>query len=310
MLFNKAGIVPPKGADNFLCPLRNISHCEILERSESVAVIIYNPLPRSTSQYVRIPLSSSFTDARIYNEAGTEIQRNVLPVHQTVKKVPGRPSESANYDILFKARDLPPMGYKTYYLAQSVEAPEHSLAFKKSEDELNSLLFDEAQVKVAMAFYEGEASLYGQSSGAYIFRPLSSHKVPLKVSKTDVVQAEMVKEVYTELMDSNNDTWCSFAVREYFDEPYMEVEWLVGPISTKGALGNYSSGKEVVLTYELPKSANKLAHNKFWTDSNGRQYLERILNDRFSYHINVTDYELEPVSSNYYPITTGIKFCA
>ena len=44
---------------------------------------------------------------------------DVFPVHETVLAVPGRKNDSANYEIYFKAEDLPPMGYKTYLLEQS-----------------------------------------------------------------------------------------------------------------------------------------------------------------------------------------------
>ena len=42
---------------------------------------------------------------------------------------------------------------------------------------------------------------------------------------------------------------------------------------------------------------------EFWTDANGRQMVRRIKDFRFSY--NLVDGDLEPVSSNYYPVTSG-----
>ena len=44
----------------------------------------------------------------------------------------------------------------------------------------------------------------------------------------------------------------------------------------------------------------------FRTDANGRQMVHRIKDDRFSYEL--TDGDLEPVSSNYYPVTSGVNF--
>ena len=42
---------------------------------------------------------------------------------------------------------------------------------------------------------------------------------------------------------------------------------------------------------------------EFWTDANGRQMVHRIKDSRFSY--DLVDGDLEPVSSNYYPVTSG-----
>ena len=54
----------------------------------------------------------------LQHSTGNEVMRDIFPVHDTVLAVPGRKNDSANYDIYFKAEDLPPMGYKTYLLEQ------------------------------------------------------------------------------------------------------------------------------------------------------------------------------------------------
>ena len=43
---------------------------------------------------------------------------------------------------------------------------------------------------------------------------------------------------------------------------------------------------------------------EFWTDSNGRQMIKRVQDTRFSYDLG-NGAEIEPVSSNYYPINSG-----
>ena len=53
--------------------------------------------------------------------SGHEQTRDVFAVHDTVKSVPGRTDEAAQYDVYFEAKDLPPMGYKTYLLVQSID---------------------------------------------------------------------------------------------------------------------------------------------------------------------------------------------
>lgn len=57
-------------------------------------------------------------------------------------------------------------------------------------------------------------------------------------------------------------------------------------------------GKEVITKY-----ATKIASNgTFYTDSNGRRWMQRKRNQRSSWNLTLT----EPVSSNYYPITSSI----
>ena len=54
---------------------------------------------------------------------GNEMTRDVFAVHRTVQAVPGRTADgpAARYDVFFEAKDLPPMGYKTYLLVQSID---------------------------------------------------------------------------------------------------------------------------------------------------------------------------------------------
>lgn len=59
-------------------------------------------------------------------------------------------------------------------------------------------------------------------------------------------------------------------------------------------------GKEVILTYTKPEIEN---NGVFWTDSNGRQMIRRVRNQRPSY--TLTDGDQEPVASNYYPVATS-----
>ena len=70
ILFGSAGITPPPGSDNFMCGLTNISDCHLTNRADTIAVLIYNPLPRSNDQFVKIPLGEKYADARVYDSDG------------------------------------------------------------------------------------------------------------------------------------------------------------------------------------------------------------------------------------------------
>ena len=75
VLFGQAG-VSLGSTDRFLCPLANISDCGGLTNlKSSLTLLVYNPLPRTTSHYVKVPLGADYMDARVYDEAGTLISR-------------------------------------------------------------------------------------------------------------------------------------------------------------------------------------------------------------------------------------------
>lgn len=57
-------------------------------------------------------------------------------------------------------------------------------------------------------------------------------------------------------------------------------------------------GKEVITRYKTKIATN----GTFYTDSNGRRWMKRKLNQRSSWNLTMT----EPVASNYYPVTTSI----
>jgi hypothetical protein len=61
-----------------------------------------------------------------------------------------------------------------------------------------------------------------------------------------------------------------------------------------------SIGKEVITRFHIPFYQN---NQTFYTDSNGREMLKRVLNYRPSFSLKDN---LENVSGNYYPITSRI----
>ena len=77
--------------------------------------------------------------------------------------------------------------------------------------------------------------------------------------------------------------------RVYKDKFYVEVEWTVGPIPV-------DHGREIITRYETSLVSN----GTFYTDSNGRQTMKRVLNQQPTWKVNVT----EPVAGNYYPVNT------
>lgn len=52
---------------------------------------------------------------------GEELTTQLVPIPQSVLDMPGRES-SATQELVFKAKDLPPLGFKTYYVQKTDES--------------------------------------------------------------------------------------------------------------------------------------------------------------------------------------------
>jgi len=137
----------------------------------------------------------------------------------------------------------------------------------------------------------------GQKSGAYIFRPNSSdfrYPGPSGKPSLRILEGDVVTEVHQIYSD-----WVSHVIRLVKGEPYIEVEWTVGPIPTSTPWitetdGDY--GKEVAIRYETGLNSAGIFH----TDSNGREMMKRRYNGRpDTYPVLEVS---EPVAGNYYPV--------
>lgn len=95
----------------------NISKCEVSEKSENFIVTLYNPLGYSTHEYVRIPvLDKSYS---VVDYKGVEAPVQFVEVPESVKNLNYRFS-LAMYELVFLANELPPMGYKSYYVSRNI----------------------------------------------------------------------------------------------------------------------------------------------------------------------------------------------
>ena len=83
-LFGDAGITPPPGSGHFRCGLTNVSECQLTNMADKLAVLIYNPLPRKTSHFVRIPLGFGYTNAKVFDDEGNSFNLNDIPSRFTM----------------------------------------------------------------------------------------------------------------------------------------------------------------------------------------------------------------------------------
>uniref|UniRef100_A0A4W4H8V2 Alpha-mannosidase n=1 Tax=Electrophorus electricus TaxID=8005 RepID=A0A4W4H8V2_ELEEL len=121
-----------------------------------------------------------------------------------------------------------------------------------------------------------------QASGAYIFRPNSS--TPISINQNpNISTLQEVRQQFS--------PWVSQVVRLYNGSRELELEWTVGPVPVADGLG-----KEVITRLD----SNISSAGYFYTDSNGREVMERRKDYRPTWDLKQT----EPIAGNYYPINS------
>ncbi|CAI6010775.1 unnamed protein product [Closterium sp. NIES-65] len=109
----------------------------------------------------------------------------------------------------------------------------------------------------------------------------STHQVPIHIQRGPIVE-EFSRQI---------TPWISEVFRVYPGGDYAELHYSVGPLPAK------QPNHEVVTRFVSPINSSKA----FYSDSNGRSYLKRVVDYRSDWDLNVTD----PIAGNYYPLTVG-----
>lgn len=218
------------GTDNFTLPNQfefssclglNISTCDTTETNDHFITTIYNPLAHSTFQYVRHPVSSEFWSIRDYQ--GRAINYQVVPIPDPVQAL-GFRSSPAVVELVFLASELPPLGFKSYYVSKE-GAADHASNRPEQMDKTNrnghfkignqyiNLTFNEkgllegvesnggsSEFTQTFFYYEGmvggNLNEESRSSGAYIFRPNSKERILSNAATVRVVRGPLVEEVH------------------------------------------------------------------------------------------------------------------
>ncbi|XP_074990259.1 lysosomal alpha-mannosidase isoform X2 [Calonectris borealis] len=276
-------------------------------------VILYNPLGRQVSWPIRLPVNGA--SYAVTDPQGQPVPSEVVPVSNFTRRLRGD-GGSAVRELLFQA-SAPPLGFSTFTVsrlsrgdprAHPARTPVVSQP-REIQNEHVRVLFDpltgllkeiqdldkSISLPVFQSFYWYNASVgndeSSQASGAYIFRPNSSEPFPVSGSKR--VSAHLVKNALVQEVHQNFSSWCSQVVRLRAGQPYVELEWTVGPIPVADGWG-----KEIISRFETTLQTDA----RFYTDSNGRQILERRRDYRPTWNLSQT----EPVAGNYYPVNSRI----
>ncbi|CAG9856048.1 unnamed protein product [Phyllotreta striolata] len=286
------------------CHLSNISICNT---EDQFIVTIYNPLAWNITHYVRLPV-----DKGTYEINGGEVPNDVIPAIHDFDYVPWEVGKPKGYDLVFAAKNLPPMGLQIYHVRKTSNSLPGQKQFDSSTFKLNStsnlletVTFNGKTYYVSQTFqmyYSANGKYDGTytNSGAYLFRPSSSKPEELgNVEISYSVKGNVVDEVHQKWKDDNADI--SQIIRWYHDEDYLEFDWLIGNINLTEKSSRKFGGKEFITKFTVTDDFSN--NNTFYTDSNGREMIQRKLNQRWDYTYDPT---YEPVASNYYPVTSKI----
>ncbi|KAK7316862.1 hypothetical protein RJT34_00622 [Clitoria ternatea] len=312
------------------CPLLNISYCPASEidfsNGKYLVVVVYNPLGWKREDVIRIPVVNENVVVR--DPSGKEIQSQLLPIrdaflglrnYHTAAYLGASPTIKPKYWLAFQAT-VPPLGFSTYYVSNANKAATISdihtayksgnqsgthevglgnlnLIYSVKEGKLTQYINNKSKVKESIEqtykFYTGngnDGTDTAQASGAYVFRPAgpsspikSNRKFPLTI-----LRGPIVHEVHQKI-----NSWIYQTTRLYKGKEHAEVEFIVGPIPIDDGVG-----KEIATEIKT----NLASYKTFYTDSNGRDFIERVRDYRKDWDLEVN----QPVAGNYYPINLGI----
>ena len=331
-----AAVLTNEGGDKpafAYCPLYNVSQCDVVTNSSASAVVIalYNPNARAwRNATISVP-SASATNTIYASVDGKSVEVNstTLPVFATSANADG----SAKFRVWFQA-DVPGIGINTYFLKgakaeatpepvsdmaaavhkrhaasrtlKSVEAPrEEEAAPSYIENDLIRVNIDPStgaiqsvddkraqtvyNIQSDWAYYDSYQA-GGQASGAYIFRPAHEGTTSLSAGAAKLVAAvntPLVSEAWVQISD-----WIFTIIRLRAGVAGVEFEWTVGPVPVDDG-----QGKEVILRF----NTSMLSNGTWYTDSNGREFQQRVRNERPTWKWDPT----QPTAGNYYPINAA-----
>ncbi|XP_048256757.1 lysosomal alpha-mannosidase-like isoform X2 [Haliotis rufescens] len=310
------GTMKPPGQG--FCTLLNISMCAATESQKEFQVFVYNPIGRSVTYTVHLPVVGS--DYSITGPHGEAVMSEVYQISEDTFRIPERKGALAANELWFSVT-VPALGFSTYFVSMNSAAESHvrpkksfsvgadttignqyiSLTFDGNFGQLKSMKNLKKNLDISLGqsfmFYPGYAGNNSgdenQASGAYIFRPNATSPTNIgssaQLSRNSYIrEGKLVEEVYQQF-----SPWATQMIRVYENEQYAEFQWTIGPIPIDDKIG-----KEVITRYTTDLATQGL----FYTDANGREVLRRQRNHRDTWDLNVT----EPVSQNYYPVNSRI----
>ncbi|KAL1490680.1 hypothetical protein ABEB36_013335 [Hypothenemus hampei] len=290
------------------CLEANNSICHTSQTYDEFLVLVYNPLATPVDHIIRLPVQNAS-----YSVEGPNgnIQSDVLePISNFtfIKREEG--PIVGGQDLVFVADEVPPLGIKLFLVKKGSENITRSKTFDirsfgnedlgfdldENTNLLKSVTMNGQTLEISQNFYyyaSHDGSGGRVASGAYIFQPNGEASVFGNASIVRSYRGNVVEEVQQKIND-----WITQIIRIYKSSShnYIEFDWLVGPVDVSDKIG-----KEIITRFQVNNFQNNAT---FWTDSNGREMIQRILNFRPTFTYDPTK---EPIASNYYPVTSKIS---
>lgn len=312
------------------CHFLNISQCYITDTNEKFMVTVYNPLAHSTFQPVRIPVQHPNFQVRDYRKVLVEIQ--IAPIPDRTKEIPYRRS-AALYEIVFLAQEIPPLGYKSYYvetIASTISDPapidsadptvillqndsekKEEILWKEITNEdvvignkIVQAQFDQKSGLLTNVILDGESHKISQEF--FYYHGASGHNAYYDVrssgayifrpnsSEIHIPGPIQIKYIRGDVVDE---------VQQRFNDWITQVVRIYHDNSTaiefEWTVGpipiNDWVGKEIISRF----SSDIVSKGIFYTDSNGREMIKRKRDQ-------TPLFKEELVAINYYPLNTKI----
>ncbi|KMT06844.1 hypothetical protein BVRB_6g151860 [Beta vulgaris subsp. vulgaris] len=310
------------------CPLLNISYCPpsetLLSNAKSLVVVVYNPLGWNREEVIRIPIAVD--KVIVKGSDGRQVESQLLPLtnasldvrNDHLKAYLGKPSDSAIMYWLAFPVAVPPLGFSTYIVsgAQAGARSIMSSTFTMKGNRNSTVEVGQGNLKLLFSAHGGKLAQYintrnsvsatveqsysyytgfsgtdedPQASGAYVFRPNGTFSIDGEGEDSfTVTKGPLLDEAHQQLT-----SWIHQVTRVYKGKEHAEIEFTIGPISVADGIG-----KEIVTQIKTTMKTNKT----FYTDSNGRDFIKRIRDNRADWELKVS----QPIAGNYYPINLGI----
>lgn len=314
------------------CGYLNISSCHISENSNQFIVTVYNPLAHSTFQYVRVPVVVG-SEYVVKDYRDVLIASQLVPIPDEVQQLTFRRSVSG-IELVFLAVELPPMGYKSYFIEKKPVPNEPNVVMVTDDDFqsdqaasidaidaidatditgpvtignkylnatfdknglLQSLQGNGQSINVAQNFYEYEAALGDNRE----FKNRSSGAYIFRPNGTEaspIVTKATIRVINGPIVDE---------VQQKFNDWISQVVRIYKDeniVELEWLVGDIpiddKTGREIVSRFDTDIRTGGV----FYTDSNGREMLKRQRDHRDTWALNLT----EKIAGNYYPVTAKI----
>ncbi|KAH9365769.1 hypothetical protein HPB48_016845 [Haemaphysalis longicornis] len=275
-------------------------------------VSVYNPQSVMIKTHIRFPVATS--GYRVINDQSAFVPSEIVPIQHALFHIPERNSTSF-HDLVFLAA-LPPLGVANFLvqrfrgttmMRQQIKASERVLSsgtdyilsnkwYRVAVDSGTCLLKRVTLLpKNEIVAVEQSFAAYNSEFGHYLFAPTHPTAQEFHGNATcRIVTSTVVQEVHQWF-----NPWLSQVIRLYINQDYIEFDWIVGPIPMSPSIRGY----DVVTRFK----SNLTNNGVFYTDSNGRQTLQRKSNRTRPWDMSDKNRrERALVQSNYYPVVSWI----